>query len=67
MREGMATGGCDYDLGEKLLLNILETIGEDAMSAGLSDVYIPPPEFREQLLAGNILVRTSDERLYLAF
>ena len=60
-------GVCDYDLGEKLLLNILETIGDDAMSAGLSEVYVSDAEFREQVLAGNLLVRPSDERLYLAF
>ena len=62
---------CDYALGEKLLLNILETIGEEAMSAGLSEVYIPYPEYREQqLLAGKVVLGVgppSDERLYFAF
>ena len=63
LREGKA-GGCDYDLGEKLLLNILETIGEDAMSAGLNEAYIPRHfDLKEQLAAG----RVSDERSYLAF
>ena len=33
-------GGCAYGLGEDFLFNVLETVGEEAMSSALRELYL---------------------------
>ena len=43
---GPGKGGCTYIMGEHLLLNIYETIGEPAMSHALEELYLTGVESR---------------------
>ena len=64
--KGRRPGVCDYGLGEKLLLNIMEIIGEDAMVSALRELYRPEHDYWDS--SGRRMASPPTEKqVYLAF
>ena len=59
-------GACAYDMGEQFLINIFETIGEDAMSAALRELYLQSYDSGqaadEEAIYNAFLKHTSDDK-----
>ena len=62
---GDGPGPCDYVMGENLLINVFETIGGEAMSSALREIYVPYNE--EPFLTGEAGRPPTDAEVYLAF
>ena len=66
---GWAPGGdgpspCHYVMGELLLIDIFETIGGEAMSSALREIYVPYNDF---FISEGMIQPPTDEEVFLAF
>ena len=61
---GWGPGGCTYNMGENFLFNIFYTIGEEAMSDAMRELYLSHREYLENRGQGQ---RATEEAIYRAF
>ena len=58
-------GGCNYRMGERFLINVFETIGREAMSAALRELYLSNNE--EHLWVGQPQQPPTEDDIYHGF